>query len=1364
MPTDRLSSVSDDSDSFDGGTINTKRPSRARKTKSSGACVHCKSLKVRCEFSLGETVCQRCRDGNHECLARNRKKRKPAPTHEDLQEKAQEQDRQIENILAQMDRLRTKSKMQQLIGEGRDDGHISPRPSAPPIVKYCCLYPAEIIDLFAIYFERPYFSILDSELHRDPADVIWDSPFLFTVICATAARFYTLRPNLYHQAHAFAREAAARALIDASIGVDVCQAYLILAVYPMPKQKRSKFADDRSWLFMGVAIRMAMELGLDQPPPPHCDERESLNRMRTWLNCFCVDASHAIQFGKMPMLKLDDFIARTSRDWYRSSALNGPFDVHLCAYVHIILLMAEWRRSVHANVKMDSVTLAIQAQEELTHELADWVARFDQDNARHPLPICVYRGNTTRMITAYLRLVVLADGFQRITREDLSRDSDILRLSIDAARAVIHIALNRLYPTGHLRFAMEANWLYISFASAFLQDIVLLVSELIKVLRSDNVALDGRHTPALYARFLSSLLEKYNVFPSRDDSPPTDDPKFYPQFGLDRTETPPYTYSWPDITNVDGVSPHPSDGSDDFSVHQRAGDPGMDLSLNNFIRAVNEGQHHSEFSSWNSSTTAPGLRRSRSSLFCCSLSILVLNVSGRQAYAKLFSSATSSSRIRDAALADRLFTSDTLEIPGRSLAWKLFLLPDEPLQPLADSVATPPLSSLRVARKKWKQLLSEHMRAPDGSYEEGVVPDSLLASERRASAGDLETNNPLSLHKENPWKEWFASVELRKTILQDVERTFPEIAFFREPEVQVQLTNILFIYSTVTNPATGYRQGMHELLAPLYYAVDYDSVDDADEQVNEPALQEACSRTGVAADAWALFEAVMRGASKWYEWQESAAASRPPPSSPFATHVNIPAGPVEIKPYITPVVEDCNRIQSVLLRSVDPLLWKHMQAVGIEPQIYGIRWLRLLFTREFEMSSAMKLWDGLFACDPTFELAPWICTAMLIRIRNELIPSDYSGQLTSLLRYPSQPSGDGPHHTSVLLRQALALQMSPSEATGHSLVLENRNRLNIPTEVPSPPPPPQRRAPRSGREKVSATSAKPSDTRAQPGQQMGLETFARGLLEKSESFGINKTIMSAVPELRRNLSELAASFVRSPTTPSFPMEDERLPEERPPWEPKSRLEMERELALLKSNNKRLGESLSWAVDLLLQDETEVKDRPQLQKSKGEAVEAISYVRDVLTANLLRIEEDRLFGEEELAKRRGAHHKTSSSGSSIIPVAQPKAPTPVTVVESLRSRVSADTPPPLLNSFSSPPTSPTAARSPTSPSIAPWHYTRSNFVASNLPSASLPRVPPPTSSTIRRPPEASLSREPRASRPAPPRRAQSSTEHDPLGVL
>lgn len=91
---------------------------------------------------------------------------------------------------------------------------------------------------------------------------------------------------------------------------------------------------------------MAIEIGLNQPLPVGCNERESLNRTRTWLNCFCVDASYATQFGKMPMIPLNDHLARNSRNWYRSSVLISPFDIHLCAYVDILRVFADFRAAI----------------------------------------------------------------------------------------------------------------------------------------------------------------------------------------------------------------------------------------------------------------------------------------------------------------------------------------------------------------------------------------------------------------------------------------------------------------------------------------------------------------------------------------------------------------------------------------------------------------------------------------------------------------------------------------------------------------------------------------------------------------------------------------------------------------------------------------------------------------------------------------------------------------------------------------------------------------------------------------------------------------------------------------------------------
>ncbi len=158
-----------------------------------------------------------------------------------------------------------------------------------------------------------------------------------------------------------------------------------------------------------------------------------------------------------------------------------------------------------------------------------------------------------------------------------------------------------------------------------------------------------------------------------------------------------------------------------------------------------------------------------------------------------------------------------------------------------------------------------------------------------------------------------------------------------------------------------------------------------------------------------------------------------------------------------------------------------------------------------------------------------------------MIPADYSTQLTYLLRYPASPFPDeNPNfkpsipHTALLLRQALTLQMSPTSATGASIVHENHNLLNIPTEVPDPPPPPARRRAQTAHKGQSSYDGVPSAAHGsnkthirQGSTPMGLpEMIARGLLERSESLGINKTVMNAVSELKVCLKTVDGSSPR----------------------------------------------------------------------------------------------------------------------------------------------------------------------------------------------------------------------------------------------
>ncbi|KAI8999038.1 rab-GTPase-TBC domain-containing protein [Trametes punicea] len=778
----------------------------------------------------------------------------------------------------------------------------------------------------------------------------------------------------------------------------------------------------------------------------------------------------------------------------------------------------------------------------------------------------------------------------------------------------------------------------------------------------------------------------------------------------------------------------------------------------------------------------------------------------KDAYEYLFNSHQTVNKVKDAALSGRLFrrAGTGAGVAGRSMAWKLFLVSNEPLQTTADVDAATLLNSIQAAREIYRTLLMERMRAPDGGYEDGFTVPGLgtLPPRTEKMSGNLEKNNPLSLHDENPWREWFAAMELRKTILQDVERTFPDIAYFRDAEVQAELTNILFLYS-VMHPDIGYRQGMHELLAPLYYAVDYDSIPaDVDGDV-DPALKAFCAHEWVAADAWLLFTAVMKGAARWYEWQE---ARTQPESSLLPSHVqlNVGADDARLKPYVAPIVGACNRIQSVFLKGVDPELWKAMQSAGIEPQIYGIRWLRLLFTREFSMQDAMMLWDGLFAVDPSFDLALWVCVAMLVRIRNKLIPADYSSQLTYLLRYPSNATAAGGshedppiHHATLLLRQALTLQMSPTPTTGVSVIHENNKLLGIPVEVPPPISPPVRRRPRLAEGRQSLTAAD-SSARSEPGSNkvshnrqqsspMGLpETFARGILERGESLGINKTVMNAVSELKRSLPDLATALGRLPLTPqpanpSYPLSPERPVAERPPWEPRSRFEMEREIADLRSLQKKLGDTVGWVVDTLLLDESEIEDeaaKKTVGKRKREALECLSYVRDVLQGTVTDVEDERLVGEEEMKRRREKERQEKEAAEALSRRhSTPHPPLPAAAIpiearpQGAGARRSQD------YFLPNPPgTSPPGRLSPAL--NAPWNYTKSSFSSASSPIATLPRVPPRTSTVLPRgtPLPTSFRTPASANVPAPPPAVEDSSAHasqerkqnqapyDPLGAI
>ncbi|CAN0461298.1 unnamed protein product, partial [Ectocarpus sp. 12 AP-2014] len=209
------------------------------------------------------------------------------------------------------------------------------------------------------------------------------------------------------------------------------------------------------------------------------------------------------------------------------------------------------------------------------------------------------------------------------------------------------------------------------------------------------------------------------------------------------------------------------------------------------------------------------------------------------------------------------------------------------------------------------------------------------------------------------------------TIKADLERLFPTGCgdHFLAPARQELLLSVLSVWADL-NTETAYRQGMHEVLAPLILVLEKESIVNG-EPLNagtHPAfaaiLGHGSTPEDLEADAFWLFSAVMNGLERFYEHGEKATST----SALGAGRGGREGGGVD-----SPVVEMCKRLQGARMRAADPELQQHLSHLDISPQaggrfgcgrrfmLYGMKWARLMFGREFRVEGVLVLWDHIFA-------------------------------------------------------------------------------------------------------------------------------------------------------------------------------------------------------------------------------------------------------------------------------------------------------------------------------------------------------------------------------------------------------------------
>ena len=273
---------------------------------------------------------------------------------------------------------------------------------------------------------------------------------------------------------------------------------------------------------------------------------------------------------------------------------------------------------------------------------------------------------------------------------------------------------------------------------------------------------------------------------------------------------------------------------------------------------------------------------------------------------------------------------------------------------------------------------------------------------REAGAGDVSANNPLMHTEGSSWAAYFATQEVRKTIALDLERLHPGDEFYSSPDIQAALLDILTVWS-LENPSVGYRQGMHELASLVLSQRASDVAGLGHEwgtrssPPRDPVVDGApeLSASYVEHDAYAMFSAML-GPTR------AARAAAPEETTPIRVVAFFEDAPGKGGFDQSEVKGACDRVFAAL-GAVDPPLKQHLERLGIEPQLFLLRWFRVLFSREFHLDDAMRAWSAFFAANKrdVRDVIEAFAAAMVLFLRAELMAADDFGTcLRRLQKFP----------------------------------------------------------------------------------------------------------------------------------------------------------------------------------------------------------------------------------------------------------------------------------------------------------------------------------------------------------------------------
>lgn len=234
----------------------------------------------------------------------------------------------------------------------------------------------------------------------------------------------------------------------------------------------------------------------------------------------------------------------------------------------------------------------------------------------------------------------------------------------------------------------------------------------------------------------------------------------------------------------------------------------------------------------------------------------------------------------------------------------------------------------------------------------------------------------------------------------DVPRMNPLIQLFQQEIVQQMFERILFIWA-IRHPASGYVQGINDLVTPFYVAFLQEIIPD-----NEP-FETFCvgkltqeQRDHIEADAFWCLSKFLDGIQDNYVFAQLG------------------------------IQQKVNQLKE-LIKRVDLKLHQHLVQHNVDYLQFSFRWLNNLLTRELPLRCTIRLWDTYLAESDSFaSFQLYVCAAFLLYWRDDLLrQNDFQGLLLLLQNLPTQNWTSS--HISLLVAEAYSLKVMFADAPNH---------------------------------------------------------------------------------------------------------------------------------------------------------------------------------------------------------------------------------------------------------------------------------------------------------------------------------------------